>query len=55
MKLKDTSFADEAQLKQLGAHGVVKIDQHHIQIVIGTDAGNVKKDLQNLIGETPPD
>ncbi|MCY8091849.1 PTS transporter subunit EIIC [Bacillus haynesii] len=55
LKLKDTSLADEAQLKQLGAHGVIKIDRHHIQIVIGTDAGNVKKDLQNLIDESTPD
>ncbi|MCY8144082.1 PTS transporter subunit EIIC [Bacillus haynesii] len=55
LKLKDTSLADEAQLKQLGAHGVIKIDRHHIQIVIGTDAGNVKKELQNLIDESTPD
>ncbi|MCY9217722.1 PTS transporter subunit EIIC [Bacillus haynesii] len=55
LKLKDTSLADEAQLKQLGAHGVIKIDRHHIQIVIGTDAGTVKKDLQNMIDETAPD
>ncbi|KAA6474172.1 PTS transporter subunit EIIC [Bacillus swezeyi] len=54
MKLKDTSLADEAKLKQIGAHGVIKIDRHHIQIVIGTEAGNVKKDLQNMIEEPPP-
>ncbi|MDP4137175.1 MAG: PTS transporter subunit EIIC [Bacillota bacterium] len=55
LKLKDTSLADEAQLKRLGAHGVIIIDRHHIQIVIGTDAGTVKKDLQNLIDESAPD
>ena len=43
LKLKDTSLADEAQLKRLGAHGVIIIDRHHIQIVIGTDAGTVKR------------
>ncbi|WFA05575.1 PTS transporter subunit EIIC [Bacillus sp. HSf4] len=55
LKLRDASLADEAMLKDLGAHGVVKIDQHHIQIVIGTKAGNVKKEMETIIEQLPPD
>ncbi|KKB75497.1 MULTISPECIES: PTS transporter subunit EIIC [Bacillus] len=49
MKLTDTSLAEETKLKQSGAHGVIKIGRHDIQIVIGPGAANVKRELENII------
>ncbi|MCY7857149.1 PTS transporter subunit EIIC [Bacillus sonorensis] len=49
LRLADNSLADEAKLKRAGAHGVIKIGRHDIQIVVGPDAANVKRELQTLI------
>ncbi|WP_067841440.1 PTS transporter subunit EIIC [Amphibacillus sediminis] len=47
--LKDTSIVDEEKIKQTGAHGVVKIDQHHVQIIIGPEAGSVLAEFKKYV------
>ncbi|MDA1477966.1 PTS transporter subunit EIIC [Bacillus changyiensis] len=49
LKLVTSQVIDEANIKQAGAHGVIKLDQHHIQIVIGPEAANVKQELLTLL------
>jgi PTS system N-acetylglucosamine-specific IIC component len=38
VKLRDMERMDEEALKRLGARGVIKIDTHHAQVVVGTIA-----------------
>ncbi|UFT99864.1 PTS transporter subunit EIIC [Radiobacillus kanasensis] len=49
LELNDTDLIDEDKIKQTGAHGVIKIDKHHVQIVIGSQATTVKKEIDTLI------
>ncbi|MFG6147089.1 PTS transporter subunit EIIC [Halobacillus sp. B23F22_1] len=51
LELKDTTIVDMEKIKQTGAHGVIKIDQHNIQIIIGSEATTVKKELDKFLGE----
>ncbi|GGF20103.1 PTS acetylglucosamine transporter subunit IIB [Halobacillus andaensis] len=51
LELKDTSIVDMEKIKQTGAHGVIKIDKHNIQIIIGSEATTVKKELDKFLGE----
>lgn len=37
----DMDLVDEDKIKQTGAHGVVKVDDHHLQIIVGPQANNV--------------
>ncbi|MGD8234002.1 glucose PTS transporter subunit EIIB [Vibrio sp. TRT 1302] len=38
LTLHNTFIVDQQQLKQHGAHGIVVLDQHHIQIIYGVKA-----------------
>ncbi|GAB2646261.1 glucose PTS transporter subunit EIIB [Vibrio panuliri] len=40
LELKELSLLDEKALKQAGAIGVVRIDQHHVQIIYGLKANS---------------
>ncbi|WP_173918361.1 PTS transporter subunit EIIC [Halobacillus sp. Marseille-Q1614] len=51
LELHDASLVDEAKIKQTGAHGVVKIDNHNVQIIIGSEATTVKKELDKFLDE----
>ncbi|SFE12557.1 PTS system N-acetylglucosamine-specific IIB component, Glc family /PTS system N-acetylglucosamine-specific IIC component, Glc family [Lentibacillus persicus] len=44
--VKDASVIDEDKIKQTGAHGLVKVDNEHIQIVIGPDVSNVYQEFK---------
>ncbi|KAB7673199.1 PTS transporter subunit EIIC [Bacillus sp. B1-b2] len=50
LELKDTDIINEDKIKQTGVHGVIKIDKHHLQIVIGSQATTVKKEIDKLVG-----
>jgi PTS system maltose and glucose-specific IIC component len=49
MSVGDASLLDEAQLKKLGAVGVVKLDAHNVQVVIGPQVQAVKDALAELV------
>lgn len=49
LKIRDASKLDEKALKAMGAKGIVKLNQHEIQVIVGTDveflANEMRKDL----------
>lgn len=47
--VKDGSQVDDEKLKQLGALGVVRLDDHNIQVIIGTKVTTVRNALEDLI------
>ena len=49
--LNDTSLVDEDAIKKTGAHGVVKIDKQHVQIIIGPEASVVLQELKKQLNE----
>lgn len=49
MVIKDMSVVDEQKLKALGALGVVRLDEHNIQVIIGTQVASVKADLEEMM------
>lgn len=49
--VKDVSMVDEEKIKQTGAHGVVKVDDEHVQIVIGPEVSNVYREFKKQIEE----
>lgn len=48
--VNDVDKVDEIALKEYGALGVMKLDDHNIQVVIGTRVGTLKSQLENMIG-----
>ncbi|MFD6433949.1 glucose PTS transporter subunit EIIB [Streptomyces venezuelae] len=48
MTVEDADKLDEARLKRLGAVGVVKLDQHNEQVIIGPQVQSVKDALAGL-------
>ncbi|ALA55106.1 PTS system N-acetylglucosamine-specific IIB component, Glc family /PTS system N-acetylglucosamine-specific IIC component, Glc family [Shouchella rhizosphaerae] len=49
LELHDTEVVDVDRIKQTGAHGVIKIDKNNVQIVLGSEATIVKKELDKLL------
>lgn len=49
LELKDTDIVDIDRIKQTGAHGVIKIDKNNLQIVLGSEATIVKKEIDKLL------
>ncbi|MFU0790091.1 MAG: PTS transporter subunit EIIC [Virgibacillus proomii] len=47
--VKNASLVDGVKIKQTGAHGVVKIDNEHVQIIIGPEAGTVLNEFKKHI------
>jgi len=48
LTLKDRSVINEAELKTLGAMGVVKIDENKLQVIIGPQAESIANGLKAL-------
>lgn len=48
LKLKDRSVINEAELRTLGAMGVVKIDENNLQIIIGPQAESIANAMKVL-------
>ncbi|YCO00963.1 glucose PTS transporter subunit EIIB [Vibrio sp. VNB-15] len=46
LTLKDTAIVDKNALKQHGAHGVVTIDERHIQIIYGVKANTYSQEME---------
>ncbi len=49
MVVGDAGLLDEARLKKLGAVGVIKLDAHNVQVVIGPQVQAVKDAMAELI------
>src|SRR5699024_6035272 len=47
--LKDASIVDEDKIKQTGAHGIVKVDNEHVQVVVGPEVSNVYEEFKKQI------
>ena len=47
--LKDATLVNEEKIKQTGAHGVVKIDNEHVQIIIGPQVSKVFEEFKELV------
>ncbi len=52
LTVEDMSLVDDAKLKSYGALGVVKLDEHSLQVVIGTQVHLVKNEMQSLMPTT---
>ncbi len=48
LTLKDTSIADEAMLKAIGAMGVVKMGESNLQVIIGTEAEEIAHAMKQI-------
>ncbi|AUV89190.1 glucose PTS transporter subunit EIIB [Vibrio campbellii] len=46
LTLKDTSIVNQIALKEHGAHGVVIIDERHIQIIYGVKANTYSQEKE---------
>ncbi|WP_411143527.1 maltose/glucose-specific PTS transporter subunit IIBC [Streptomyces sp. x-80] len=51
MSVEDAGLLDEARLKKLGAVGVVTLDPHNVQVIIGPQVQSVKDALATLVPE----
>ena len=49
LSIADMSLVDDAKLKANGALGVIKLDEHNLQVVIGAQVHVVKEEIANLI------
>lgn len=49
MSVEDAALLDEARLKKLGAIGVVTLDAHNVQVIIGPQVQSVKDALATLV------
>ncbi len=47
--VKDMSKLDEHTLKKNGAIGIIKLDEHNVQVVIGPQVGQVKQHIEALM------
>ena len=49
MTVHDADKVDEARLKKLGALGVIKLDGHNVQVIIGPQVQSVKDALATMV------
>ncbi|MGM7681058.1 N-acetylglucosamine-specific PTS transporter subunit IIBC [Cytobacillus sp. Hm23] len=49
LEVKDSSAISEASLKKHGAHGVMKVDDNHIQVIVGTNVEFVADALKRMV------
>lgn len=49
LELKNVSVVDEAELKKLGAAGYIKLDEHNVQVIIGTKVHLLKNAIAKLM------
>ncbi|MCG1008438.1 PTS transporter subunit EIIC [Salinicoccus sp. ID82-1] len=49
--VKDADIVDEDKIKQTGAHGVVRVDDQHVQVIIGPQANVVTEEFGKQVGK----
>ncbi len=52
LSVQDMALVDDATLKANGALGVVKLDEHNLQVVIGPQVHLVKNEIQSMMTAT---
>ncbi len=50
LTLKDTAKVDEAAARRTGANGVIRLDSHNVQIIVGPKAELVAAAMRKLLG-----
>jgi N-acetylglucosamine PTS system EIICBA or EIICB component len=51
LELKDVNKVNVEKIKQTGAHGVIKVDNRSVQIVIGSQATTIKNEMDKFLDE----
>jgi N-acetylglucosamine PTS system EIICBA or EIICB component len=51
LELKDVYKVNVEKIKQTGAHGVIKVDNRSVQIVIGSQATTIKNEMDKFLDE----
>lgn len=49
LQVKDATIVDKTTLRKAGALGVVELDQHNIQVIIGAQVQSVKSGIEQLL------
>lgn len=49
MEIKDMKAVNHSKIKQMGVHGIVEVDDHNLQIIIGSQAAIVKKEMDDIL------
>ncbi|MFB1100622.1 PTS transporter subunit EIIC [Terribacillus sp. JSM ZJ617] len=49
LEVKDMNEVNQQKIKQMGVHGVVEVDKHNLQIIIGSQATIVKKEIDDIL------
>jgi PTS system N-acetylglucosamine-specific IIC component len=54
LTIADQSAVDEARLKALGAHGVVRPSEHDLQVIVGGAADQIAREISEAVAAGPP-
>ncbi|WP_366249062.1 PTS transporter subunit EIIC [Terribacillus aidingensis] len=49
LEVKDMNEVNQQKIKQMGVHGIVEVDKHNLQIIIGSQATIVKKEIDDIL------
>ncbi|PAF39743.1 PTS acetylglucosamine transporter subunit IIB [Terribacillus saccharophilus] len=49
LEIKDMKAVNHSKIKQMGVHGIVEVDDHNLQIIIGSQATIVKKEMDDIL------
>lgn len=49
LEVKDMNEVNQQKIKQMGVHGVVEVDKHNLQIIIGSQATIVRKEIDDIL------
>lgn len=49
MEINDMKAVNHSKIKQMGVHGIVEVDDHNLQIIIGSQAAIVKKEMDDIL------
>lgn len=49
LEIEDMNKVNQPKIKQMGVHGIVEVDKHNLQIIIGSQATLVKKEIDNIL------
>ena len=50
-RVKDADLVKEDMIVRIGAMGMIKLNAHHVQIVVGTEAEKIAEDVQRYVNE----
>jgi glucose-specific phosphotransferase system IIA component len=53
LEVEDSTLVNNAELKKLGASGVLKVSKNGVQVVFGVQADRLKDQIRQILKETP--